>query len=92
MPVGSVVLGHDGEYAALSSFPTENGKSELQAPDGGWGMRFDIAADAVWAEYAKNLPWHERAHRWMWRWLGVGWFLFGTVGGVLTSFAVKALT
>ncbi|MCY3540849.1 MAG: hypothetical protein OXH31_02940 [Gammaproteobacteria bacterium] len=95
MPVGVVIhspnASDKAEYLAKYFFD-EGGNFDINSPAEGWGIRFDRAADAVWRAYSKDLPWHERIKRWFWRWLGVGWFLFGTVWGVLTSFLVKAIT
>ena len=85
MPIGGVILEGGVGYKAIFFFATENDQNVLPPPAEGWGPRFDLAADAVWKKYSESLPWGERARRWMWRWMGVGWFLFGTVWGVLMS-------
>ena len=94
MPVGVVlhVPNADGaEYHAKALFD-KDGKNALPAPDGGWGPRFDLAAEAAWDIYNKGLPRSERAKRWAWRWMGVGWFLIGTVWTVITTAIVNALS
>lgn len=91
MPIGGVVLEGGKEYKAVCFFATVNDHFELTPPPGGWGPRFDLAADAVWKKYSQSLPRRERARRWMWRWMGVGWFLFGTVWGVLMGLVGQIL-
>lgn len=92
MPVGSVIHAVDGKggmaYKAVCAFAPDG---QIKTPAEGWQGRFDLAADAVWSAYSRGLPRHERVKRWAWRWLGVGWFLFGTVWGVLTSLIARAV-
>ena len=94
MPIGSVLHGPLGDgrfgYRAHGFFRGE-GSNELPAPEGGWGPRFDMAARAVWSDYIKGLPLGERARRWAWRWIGVGWLLIGTIWGVLIAVIAEAL-
>ena len=96
MPVGCVVHAPVGqgkaEYRAEGFFPVKPGQSTLTPPDGGWGMRFDLAAEAVWCKYNETLPCTARAKRWAWRWIAVGWFLAGSVLGALTSAIVQPPT
>ncbi|MCY4259119.1 MAG: hypothetical protein OXC91_02490 [Rhodobacteraceae bacterium] len=94
MPIGSVMHSSDdgGSYRAFMFLGSGNG--EIQPPEVAWGedgRRFDLAALAVWKSYSASLPLSERIYRWTWRWMGLGWFLFGTVWGVLTSIIVQAL-
>ena len=87
MPVGCVVHSPVGdgtaEYRAEGFFPVKPGQSTLTPPDGGWGMRFDLAAEAVWRKYNETLPCTARANRWAWRWIAVGWLVVGIVLGAL---------
>jgi len=91
MPIGTVAHSSEdgGKFRAFMSLTP--GDAEIDAPEGGWGVRSDLAALEVWKSYSTSLPRKERFHRWLWRWMGVGWFLFGTVWGVLTSFIVQSL-
>ena len=83
MPIGGVFVQGGGGYTAWYFFAMDNDEGELTPPEGGWGPRFDLAGDAIWKKYSNSLPWHERTRRWAWRWMGVGWFLFGTLWGAL---------
>ena len=91
MPIGCVLHTSDdgGSFKAFMALGSGNG--EVQPPEGGWGRRYDLAALEVWKSYSASLPRSERCCRWAWRWMGVGWFLFGTVLGALASFVVQAL-
>ena len=87
MPIGTVLhtpSGGRAEYRAYVFFK-EEGSNRLEAPEGGWGPRFDIGARAVWNDYNRGLPYGERLRRWAWRWLSVGWLLFGTTWGALIA-------
>lgn len=86
MPVGMVV--YREKFHAIY-FLSEEKSDEIE---GEWGPRFDRAVHTVWKAYSKSLPCYERLKRWGWRWLGVGWFLFGIVLGGLMSFIVQAIT
>lgn len=83
MPIGAVIAEDGKEYCANFFFASNSDECVLTPPSGGWGPRFDLAASAIWKEYSTSLPWHERTRRWAWRWMGVGWFLFGTLWGAL---------
>ena len=91
MPIGGVIAVGGTKYEANFFFAKESDQCILTAPEGGWGTRFDLAATAIWKKYSEGLPWHERTKRWMWRWMGVGWFLFGTAWGVLLSLIGQSL-
>lgn len=89
-PVGIVAYrSFDKKYEGQLNFGRGN---YVEEPSDGWGDRFDLAAEAVWQSYSNSLPWHARVERWAWRWMEVGWFVFGTVGGgVAGAFATLAL-
>lgn len=89
-PVGIVAYSSlDKKYKGRLNF--EGGVDVKERADG-WGDRFDLAADAVWKTYNNSLPWHARVERWAWRWIAVGWFVFGTLGGgVAGAFATLML-
>ena len=91
MPIGVVIHTAKGEYEARYIFAGKGNQNLLNPPSGGWGPRFDLAADALWKQYSESLPGAERVKRWMWRWMGVTWFLFGTVWGVFMSLLGRAL-
>ncbi|MCY4301884.1 MAG: hypothetical protein OXC68_09165 [Aestuariivita sp.] len=92
MPIGCVLHSseNNGSFQAVMFLGSNDGK--IEPPEGGWGIRYDQAAFEVWKSYFKSLPICERLYRWAWRWIGVGWLLFGTIWGVLTSFLVQALS
>ena len=87
MPIGTVLHLPDGkggaEFRANCSFLPlpEGGKANVEAPAGGWGPRFDFAVDAVWSAYSNALPRWTRVKRCLWRWLELGWLVFGAVLG-----------
>lgn len=85
MPIGGVILEGGVKYKAFYFFATERSQSELPPPPGGWGPRFDLAANAIWKKYSESLPKRERARRWAWRWMGLGWLLIGALLGTLGS-------
>ena len=95
MPVGMVLhlpSGQGAKFEAHTLFPARaGGDSQLPEPNGGWGRRFDLAADAVWHFYNRQLPFGARCSRFVWRWLNVFWFLAGATLSVAVNAAAKFL-
>ncbi|MCY4151938.1 MAG: hypothetical protein OXE94_06850 [Aestuariivita sp.] len=92
MPIGCVLHSSENDRSFQAFMYLGSGNGEIKPPENGWGRRYDHAALEVWKGYSTSLPFCERWYRWAWRWMGVGWFLFGTTWGVLTSFIVQALS
>ena len=101
VPVGAVwsVLPEGGgfDYRASCFFsdgelsPRGGGNIRPRSGDYGWGKRYDLAAEATWKAYSKSLTVRDRAERFVWRWIGVGWFVLGAVAGSLANFIIQEI-
>ena len=97
MPIGAVLHLYSAKdpgkpkYKAAYFFADSEDEFFLPAPGGSWGNRFDKAAYAVWKKYNEGLPRIERLKRFMWRWLGLGWLLVGSLLGGVASFVAQSL-
>jgi len=90
MPIGVVLHGtENGRGSFKVKMFLSPGRSDME--EGDWGARFDLAAEHVWKRYNETLPCKERLIRWCWRWIAVGWLLFGTVWGVAVSFVARSI-
>ena len=98
MAIGMVTHTPTGDgvanFIATTFFPIERGGSdEVPEPKGGWGRRFDLAADAVWNFHNRQLPIRARLVKFLWRWVSVFWFLAGAVlSAAISAWVGEAIT
>ena len=57
----------------------------------GWGKRYDLAANAVWNAYIRTLRGRDKLERFVWRYIGVAWFVLGAAVGSIANEVVQGL-
>ena len=101
VPIGAVwnVLSEEGgfDYRASCFFieadlsPRGGGNIRPSADTFGWGKRYDLAAKAVWEAYIRTLNGWDKVERFVWRYVGVAWFVLGAVVGSTANVVIQGL-
>lgn len=101
VPIGfvwSVLSEEEGvDYRASCFFieaelsPRGGGNIRPAAGTPGWGRRYDLAANAVWNVYIGTLRGRDRIERFVWRYVGVAWFVLGAAVGSIANEVVQGL-
>ena len=71
--------------------PGGGGNVRPSAGTFGWGKRYDLAAKAVWNAYIRTLRGQDRVERFVWRYIGVAWFVLGAAIGSIANEVIQGL-
>ena len=90
------VRGRRGRLSSIVFFRRSGSVAERrwQYPPIRWhvsagGKRYDLAAEAVWEAYMRTLRGQDRVERFVWRYIGLAWFVLGAAVGSIANVVVQ---